>query len=273
MAFPYRTAPLKRILRLLLISLGCYALACAALVFSERHLLYVPFPGPVDPALAGLPSYSRATFASPDGLTIPYWEHATETGPILLYFHGNGGGLHAFAEPLAWFAAQDLHVIAMEYRGYPGAPGIPSERALVGDATALFDAIRQRYPGRSVMAWGYSLGSGVATQLAAQRPVARLVLEAPFSATVDRAQQLFPLFPVGQLMRDQFLSREHIRGVHAPLLILHGTDDLLIPIALGEALYAQANPPKQFRRYPGADHYTLIDTSAYRDALAFLRTP
>lgn len=270
MRFPFTKPYLKRTIRLLLWSIGLYVLACAALVFGERHVLYQPGRGPLTPAEAGLTGFSDALLTAKDSAAIPCWEHATPTGPIILYMHGNAGGLYAFTPYLKALADRDLHVIAMEYRGFPGAPGKPTEKAIVADAITLFDVTQKRYPGRPIVIWGYSLGSGVATQLAAARHPAALVLEAPFSATVDLAARYYPLFPVKRLMRDQFLSREHIANIRAPLLILHGTDDGIVPMSSGEALFERATDPKEFLRYPGFHHLDLIDSTAYDDAVAFI---
>lgn len=258
--------------RLLLLLGLLYVLACAGLMFWESRMLYVPYAGPTQPEAAGLNGWSADRFTATDGATIPYWEHAARSAnaPVLLYFHGNGGGLHAFVPALDWLGTQDVQLIAMEYRGFPGAPDRPSEKAIIADAVALFDHVSQRYPTRPIAIWGYSLGTGVATQLAAARTPAALVLEAPFSSAVDRAQQLFPLIPTRLLMRDQFLSREHIGQVKAPVLIMHGEADIILPIGLAEQLYARAPEPKKFLRYPGRGHYDLIDTDAYPKAIAFI---
>lgn len=262
---------LKRTIRGLLLALGLYLLACLALVAGQRHLMYFPYAGPTDPAQAGLAGFATAHFTAEDGLSIPYWQHGGARGPIILYLHGNGGGLHAFVPPLGWMAEHGLAVAAMEYRGFGDAPGSPSETALVADALALYDHLAETQPGRPVVAWGYSLGSGVATQLAAARPVAGLVLEAPFSAALDLAKDHYPFFPVGLLMADPYVSRDAIRQVRAPIFIMHGTADRIVPLASGERLFAAAPEPKTFRRYEGAGHLDLIDTPAYGDALAFIR--
>lgn len=246
---------------------------CAALLLwgswrFEDRMVFRPKPGPETPQEAELANYTRQTFTH-DGLTLPYWAHTTGNGTILLYFHGNGAGLWGHTALLDTLARHGLRVMAMEYRGYPGAPGHPSQRALVGDAVAFYDHIRARYPQQPIHGWGYSLGSGVAVQLAAQRPLAKLVLEAPFTSVRERAQQLFPSIPTG-LMRHPFPSRDTIARVHAPLLIIHGEADGVIPISMGEALYAAAHPPKQFIRYAGAGHSNLGDSRAYTDALQFI---
>ncbi len=237
----------------------------------ESRLVYVPFDGPTTPKEAGLEAFEKATFSATDGEHIPFWEHTRHTGPIIMYFHGNGGGLYAFKPALAYLANEGFAVAAMEYRGYPGAPGKPSEKALVEDALAFYDTLKKQHPGRPIVLWGYSLGSGIAVQLAAQRPIAGLVLEAPFSAAVDVAKHMYPIFPVGLLMRDQFLSREAIGKVNAPLFIMHGEDDTIIPILFSEQLYERANKPKQFHRYPQAGHVNLMGTPAYGEAVRFLK--
>lgn len=256
--------------RLLFATVITYGFVCAALVIAEPHFLYMPFNGPNTPEAAGLPSYSLQHTTATDGTPINYWEHPSASGPILLYFHGNGGGLHAFTFPLAQFAQAGFHVIAMEYRGYPGAAGKPSQQALTADAIALFDQTHQRYPNRPIAIWGYSLGTGIAVQLAAERAPAALVLEAPFSATVDLAATIYPFIPVRHLMRDQYRSREAITRVHAPLFIMHGETDRLVPITSGETLYNAANDPKEFHRYAGIGHLDLMHSPAYADAFAFL---
>lgn len=261
----------QRIRGLLICLAIAYLLICGLLVSGEPSLVYMPFDGPTSPPQAGLEDFVQESFTAADGETIPFWEHPEPRGPLILYFHGNGGGLHAHRNPLAYLSEQHIAIAAMEYRGYPGAPGKPDEQTLVHDAVAFYDHLRTQYPNRPIVVWGYSLGSGIATQLAAQRPVAALVLEAPFSAAVDVANAQYPMFPVRWLMRNQFLSREAIGNVKAPVFIMHGESDTVIPIHFGEQLYARAHEPKEFHRYPNSGHMDLIKTPAYSDALAFIK--
>jgi fermentation-respiration switch protein FrsA (DUF1100 family) len=240
-----------------------------ALLIGEKSLVYQSFPGPTDPAMAGVPGYTRHTLSNGDKPTIVYWENQPPAPKAtVLYFHGNGGGLHAHMPALKAFDALGLHVVAAEYPGYPGAPGEPSEAALVGNAVTLYDHVARTHPDLTI--WGYSLGSGVASQLAAQRHPRSLVLEAPFTAVVDRAGELFPFIPVKPLMKNQYRSRDVIAQVKAPLLILHGDADHIVPISHGRALYALAAEPKHFKQYEDAGHLDLMDYRAYEDALAFI---
>jgi fermentation-respiration switch protein FrsA (DUF1100 family) len=115
---------------------------------------------------------------------------------------------------------------------------------------ALVDAER-------IVIWGFSLGSGVAVALAAEQPVGKLILEAPYTSTADVAAALLRIVPVRWLMRDQFHSDERIARVTAPLLIMHGGRDPGIPITFGERLFALAHEPKQFVRFPEGGHDDL----------------
>lgn len=261
---------LSRGWRRFLIAVGVfYATMCLLMVLGESTLLYQPYPGPETPEAAKLPAYQRLYFTSVDGLRIPYWEHK-DSGPIVIYLHGNGGGLHAFHGPLDFLDDTGLHIVAMEYRGFAGAPGKPSQHAIATDARALFDAMKKRYPDKPIVIWGYSLGSGVATELAAQRPPAVLVLEAPFTAAVDLASEFYPIFPVRRLMRNQYRSRDVMENIKAPVFIMHGTNDGIVPFRHGEALFALAHEPKRFMRYEGANHMTLRDAGAYDDAVRYI---
>jgi alpha-beta hydrolase superfamily lysophospholipase len=249
-----------------------YALLAGGMALNQRAFIYVPFTGPTDPVEAGLPHFSRHHITTAEGTPILYWESVHQhNAPSLFYFHGNGGGLHQFTHTLQFLEDQGYHVVAMEYRGYPDAPKGPSETALVADGIALVDAIRTQYPHDKAIIWGYSLGSGVATQVAASRAPDVLILEAPFTAVVDRAAEMFPFLPAKWLMRDTYLSRVAIRTIHAPVFIMHGDEDLIIPPHHGQELFALANEPKSLGIYKGYAHLNLISSPAYSDAVTFIR--
>ena len=117
-----------------------------------------------------------------------------------------------------------------------------------------------------IVAWGFSLGTGVAVALAAEHPVGKLILEAPYTSTVDVAASAFRFVPVRLLMRDHFHSDQRIARVTAPLLVMHGDADPDIPIAFGERLFALAHEPKQFVRFPRGGHDNLDNFGAIETA-------
>ena len=249
-----------------------YTSMMVSLVVFERRMVYQPFDGPSDPAKAGLPQFTGKTLAAEGLPTIFYWENtAPKSAPTVFYFHGNGGGLFMHIAPLMFLDKAGLHVVALEYPSYPGAQGKPSEPTIIAQATALWDAKLPTSAAHAPILWGYSLGSGVATQLAAKRTPSALILEAPFTAAVDRGAEIYPFMPVRYLMKNTYRSRDYIASVKAPLFILHGDSDSIIPIRHGHALLALANEPKTLKEYAGFGHLDLANSSAYDDALAFMR--
>ena len=123
--------------------------------------------------------------------------------------------------------------MALSYRGYAGSTGRPTEAGLIADARAAYDFAVKRYGAERIVLWGESLGTGVALALAAERPVARIVLEAPFLSAVDIAAGVYPYVPVRWLMKDQFRSDLRVAKVTAPVLVLHGDRDNVVPISSG----------------------------------------
>lgn len=260
----------RRLIRIALTIVGAYLIGVAGLVITESNLVYQPYPGPAEPVSAGLPNFTKHTLRVPHLPTITYWENqATPEVPTLFYFHGNGGGLHLHTSVLDFLDQAGLHIIAIEYPGYPGAEGKPREATIIAQAIALWDE-KATATEQPPAIWGFSLGSGVAIQLAAERTPSALILEAPFTAAVDRAAELFPVIPVRHLMHNTYRSRDYIPNVKAPIFIMHGDQDGIIPIYHGRALFALAREPKQFKEYGGFGHLDLIQSPAYDDALAFI---
>jgi fermentation-respiration switch protein FrsA (DUF1100 family) len=138
------------------------------------------------------------------------------------------------------------------------------------DAAAAYAFTTVRYGSDRIVAWGFSLGSGVAVALAAERPVGKLILEAPYTSTVDVASALLKIVPMSWLMRDQFHSDRRIAQVTAPLLVMHGGRDPVILISFGERLFALAREPKQFVRFPEGGHDDLDNHGAIETARQFI---
>ena len=132
----------------------------------------------------------------------------------------------------------------------PARADSPSEQGLLQDAAAAYAFTTARYSADRIVVWGFSLGTGVAVALAAEQPVGKLILEAPYTSMADVAALATRFVPVRWLMRDPFRSDQRIARVTAPLLIMHGERDPTIPIGLGERLFALASEPKQFVRFP-----------------------
>ena len=237
----------------------------------QRGLMYFPDTVRTPPAQAGFPQASEDEIATADGEKILVWHSPARDGrPVVLYFQGNGGSLPLRATRFRALTADGTGLIALAYRGYGGSSGSPSEAGLIADARAAYDFARERYAPDRIVLWGESLGSGVAVALAAEKPVAKVVLESPFTSATDVAASVYPFVPVRQLMKDQFRSDERIANVTAPVLIMHGTRDRVVPFALGEKLFSLVPGPKRFVRFDGGDHEGLDGFGALEAVKKFL---
>jgi fermentation-respiration switch protein FrsA (DUF1100 family) len=261
------------LLDLLLLALAAYAAMVALLFLAQRLLMYPgaweggPGAAPGDPP----PGFEAIRLVAEDGERLAAWWRAPAPGrAVLLYFHGNGGTLRHRRARVAALTAEGRGLLILSYRGYAGSTGAPGEEGFARDARAAHAFVAARHPEAPLVLYGESLGAGVAVRLAAERRVAGLVLETPFSSAVDVARGIAWFVPVGLLMRDRFDAASRIGAVGAPVLILHGERDAVVPIALAERLFAAAAEPKRFVRLPGVRHSEVLERGGLAPTLAFL---
>ena len=254
-----------------LLSVG-YLGGLAAVFFAQRSFVF-PIPQTVrtSPDAAGFPEAEEHILTTADGEKVIAWHVPAKPGhAVVMYFPGNGDFLAGLVGRLRSISADGTGLVALSYRGYAGSTGQPSEQGLLLDAAAAYAFATARYRAERIVAWGFSLGTGVAVALAAAQPVGKLILEAPYTSIADVAGLRFRIAPVRWLVRDQFRSDERIGHVTAPLLIMHGGRDGVIPIAFGERLFALAHQPKQFVRFPDGGHDNLGDYRALETARKFI---
>jgi fermentation-respiration switch protein FrsA (DUF1100 family) len=254
-----RRFPMAFFTRSLLLLATAYALAVLILSVFQRRLQYFPDPRLTKLAQTGLQGGEELRLATADGETLVAWRFPPkEDRPLILYFHGNGGALVDRVQRFRMFIARGYGVFAVSYRGYGGSSGTPTQAGLMQDGEAAYrEAHAQGYDGRRIVLMGASLGAFVAVTLAGKHEAAALVLEAPFLSALDVARRHYPFFPVRRLMRDQFRSDLAIGDVHVPLLVLHGEEDDVIPIASAMRLFELANEPKTFVSVPGGGHQLI----------------
>jgi fermentation-respiration switch protein FrsA (DUF1100 family) len=249
-----------------------YALLLTALYFGQRSLLYLP--DPTRPRLGPLAElgFREIALTTADGLSLLSWYRPPPDGaPVVAYFHGNGGHLGYRTNRMIRFAQQGLGVLLLEYRGYGGNPGTPSEAGFYTDAAAALDYLsRESVPATRLVIYGESLGSGVAVHMAAGREIGALILEAAFTQLADAAAYHYPFVPVSLLLRDRFDSLSAITAVKAPILVLHGERDLVIPPRFGRALLAAAPEPKEGWFSPDGGHEDLARFGALDAAFDFV---
>jgi fermentation-respiration switch protein FrsA (DUF1100 family) len=252
--------------------LALYACALAVLFVNQRSLLYPASDRRTTAAAAGLSGFQDLVLTTPDGeRLVAWWKPPVPGKALILYFHGNGGSLWSGRLRAQALTASGRGLLMISYRGYSGSTGSPTEAGLHTDARTAYDWVRQSYEASRLVAYGESLGTGVAVRLAGEQPLAGLILDAPYTSTADVASLIYWYVPVSWLMLDQFRSLDIIQQVRAPILILHGTDDRTIPFTFGERLYAAAPEPKRFVRIESGSHSRNLEQggmAAVEDFLA-----
>ena len=256
---------------LLIVIVVGYAALLALMALFQRKLMYFPDRRRHHPAQAGLPQAEEVRLTASDGEKLLAW-HVPPHGnkPVVLYFQGNAGALDLRVGRFAWLVADGTGLLALNYRGYGGSTGRPSEAGLIRDAVAAYEFAAARYAPRRIVPWGESLGTAVAIALASTHEVGGLILDAPFTSAADVGAAAYPFAPVRWLIRDPFHSHERIAKVKAPILALHGERDRVVPIRFAERLFALAPEPKRLVRFPFGTHVDLDDHGAVDEVKAFL---
>lgn len=260
---------LFRLIRLLIVMMAgiavlAYLGVAGYLYVNQRSILYRPTVGAETPDIKGLP-IEDVRIRTPDGETLQAWYEPPQPGkPVILYFHGQGGTQELGKWRYIRMHDKGVGYLALAYRGYSGSTGHPTEPGLLTDGLAAYDWLSAKgFKPSDIVIHGHSLGTGVAVYVATKRPAKALILEAPFTSASDVAQERYPFMPVALLMHDKFLSRERIKDVHMPLLIVHGDRDSVVPFVEGKRLFELANQPKTFVRMRGSEHNTLTRDGAY----------
>ena len=249
-----------------------YAAICAVVYFGNRLFMYFPNPTRAAPAEAGLDHVKEIEIAAADGVTLVAW-YAPARGdrPTILYFHGNAANAANRAPRIELIQENGFGVLYLNNRGYGGSGGRPTEEDNVADAITAYDhLIGLGVPPGKIAAYGELLGSGQAVRLAVARPVAAVVLEAPLTSTVDVARRTYFWLPISLLITDKYNNERNIRSVTAPVLILHGEQDGVIPVEMGRRVYRGANQPKRIELFPQGTHDDLFDHGAWEKTRAFV---
>jgi fermentation-respiration switch protein FrsA (DUF1100 family) len=241
---------------------GVYLLIVGVMFVFQRGFLYYPDRSPPDLNDAARHGLEPLRSESEPGIDLMHLYRPPRTlgAPVVVIFHGNAGHMghrvgkyHALLEP-------GFGVLITGYRGYGGNPGKPSEAGLTADARSVMALLAGLGIGAErIVLYGESLGSGVAVKMAAEHPVAGLVLEAPYTSIADVAQAHYWYLPARWLLLDKWDSTARIGRVSAPILIVHGENDRVVPTRFGKRLFELAPEPKSSVFVPGAGHNALWD--------------
>lgn len=229
----------------------------------QRRLIY--FPDQRTPTLAAYQAkdMSLVSLHTKDNLILNSWyKPAINNQPTLLYLHGNAGHIGYRMPLVRQFLNAGLGVLLLEYRGFGGNKGMPTEEGLYEDArTALNYLHQQGINPKHIVLYGESLGTGVATQLAAEHPVGAVILQSPFTSMASLARYHYPWLILKPW--DHFNSLNRIKKIHTPLLVIHGKKDQIVPFAEGLTLYNEANEPKKLLVFDDKHHNDLWEADEF----------
>ncbi len=251
---------------------ACVALGFPVLIyFFQERLIFFPQPLTQDPRQANPgAAIEEVSLVTADQVRLHGWlvkaTPAQTPAPLLIYFGGNAEEVSWLASTAGQYAGWSL--LLFNYRGYGRSEGRPGEAELFADALQIFDYAASRAQGGRVAVMGRSLGSGVAVYLAAQRPVAGVILVSPYDSIESVARGVYPYLPIALMLKHRFDSLSRAPGIKAPLLCLVASDDRVIPRPHSERLYAAWGGPRQWREIRPAEHDSIAGEPDYWRAIA-----
>ena len=264
---------MRVVLTLLGAAIALYAALAGGLYLYQRKLLFVPDRARPDLHAVGIAALQELTLETPDGLRLLAWWLPPAPGrPVVVYFHGNAGHLGYRTTRLGLFHTAGFGVLYPEYRGYGGNPGEPTETGLLTDARTAMDFLAaQNIAPERIAIFGESLGTAVATRMASEHRIAALILESPFTSIADVAQSHYPYVPASRLLKDRFETAPFIQQVTAPILMMLGERDTIVPPAFTRRLYEVAPDPKQLWAAPEGHHSNLRDLGSFDVVIPFIQ--
>ena len=246
-------------LRVVVVIVGTIGLLFGLLWIFQRRLIYQPDAAPVPPVAQLIPGAADVILHTQDGLDLGAWFAVAPAGvcrPTVLFAGGNAGNRRDRAPLARALIGNGFGVLLLDYRGYGGNPGAPSEEGLATDIRAAhrYLTIEAGVADRELIYFGESLGAGVVARLATEYPPGGLVLRSPFTDLAAAAQVRFPFLPVRTLLRDHFPVADSVAGVRVPTTVIYGTSDSVIPPEQSLAVAERVAGPTEIVAVSGADH-------------------
>lgn len=262
-----RLSSVKRILAYVILG---YVVITAVYFLFQDYLVFKPNTSTPSKEIAGVGNMQTVKIKTKDNLKLTAWYTPPQPGyPLIVYFHGNAGNIERRGPDVKAYMNAGYGVLLLSYRGYGDSEGKPSEKGLYTDARSALAWLKERgYAQNCLVYFGESLGTGVAVQMAAEKPPAALVLQTPFTSLIDMAAYHYPFLPSKYLVRHRFDSITKIDRIKTPQLYILARQDTLTPVEYGIALYNKAREPKTLYVEDDADHGTLQQVN--EKTLAFL---
>jgi fermentation-respiration switch protein FrsA (DUF1100 family) len=247
----------------------------------ENRFIFSPprYPEGFSPARVHPLGLEEIWIATDDGVRLNAWFLANSSSPmVLLWFHGNATNIGQQLDELETYSRLGTNILALDYRGYGKSEGSPDEAGVYRDAEAAYRYLvdQRRFTPASIIVYGHSLGGAVAVDLAARHECGGLIVESSFTNTGEMARRMFHVPFIEHLPRSRFDSLAKIARVRAPILVIHGTRDQVIPFSMGQRLYEAAPEPKSFLSVEGGEHDSIFTSGGekyWEHLQAFVNRP
>ena len=240
--------------------------------FYQRKFLYYPSSAQIT-GEGLIHNFETINFKTSDNFILKGWFHLKNSNKkTILFLHGNAGNLDNRIDKLNSLGSMDINFLIISWRGYSGNPGNPSEEGLYKDAMGSINWLNKKgISNDQIILYGESLGTAIATEVGQNENFAGIILEAPFTSMVDMGQKIYPIFPVKFLLKDKYESKNKIKNLKSPLLVLHGRKDKIVPFYMGEKIFEMANNPK-FKYFTDLDDHMMdFDDKLINEIDSFIR--
>ena len=261
--------PKQRLKKILLTLLGIYIMITASLYLLQEKLLFLPTTLEQDYHFSFNNEFEELFLKTEDDAIINAIHFKVENPKgVILYFHGNAGDLQRWGTIAEYFVDKSYDVLVMDYRTYGKSTGKLSEEALYNDAQLCYNYLRDHCAEDQITVYGRSLGTGIASYIAAKNNPKQLILETPYYSITDVAEHRFPFLPVKRLLKYKLPSYDFLQSVRCAITMIHGTNDMVVPLSSAEKLVEAA--PKnntEFVIIENGSHNDLITFERYHDTI------
>ena len=264
---------MNKIYYTLIFVLAVYLVITLSLYFFQRNLLYYPSENNYSGDRLTVP-IEKVKIKTQDNIELLSWYHKKNVSDYktILFLHGNAGSLENRIYKLNFLGNLDVNFLIIAWRGYSGSSGKPSEFGLYQDAKSALNWLNSKgITDDKIVLYGESLGTSIAIEVGQNRDFAGIILEAPFTSMIDIGKKHYPFFPVKLLLKDKYVSKNKIKNIKSPVLVMHGKEDKIVPFYMGKKIYDLANQPK-FKYFPDDDdHMMNFDKNLINEIHLFLK--
>ena len=241
-----------------------YILLIIVVFFFQRNLLYHPSVDNYLKDNIGIEptGIEKVKITTKDKIDLVGWFYNKNIDKFktIVFFHGNAGSLKNRTYKLNHFKNLNVNFLIIAWRGFSGNKGKPNEKGLYEDARSAISWLNtQGVQDKNIILYGESLGTGVAVEIGQNKNFAGIILESPFTSMVNMGKKYYPFFPVSLLLKDKFESYKKMKNISAPVFIIHGKVDKIVPYYMGKRMYEIANEPKFFYSQEYGDHMVDYD--------------